>query len=227
MSESPEKSNFPTPASKPPQSKPPQLPRLSPATKIVGTIAGITAVAKAGPYLLEALHTTSRGSFSSFRELVADVFRNIPGFLPYFALFLVSAFFLVKLIYAFPLRVNWEQIEKYSKDKKVRWAPVVVIAVMILTNFFPSSIVNSFYSERVFVSYLASLSFMLSQVVVTVRKPADVENHPFDRPVSRYAAVVLYGIGLFLGVMLSLALFPATIKMAPDVSFKDIIWPVP
>lgn len=189
------------------------------ATIGVATVAGVAIM---GFRLVES-GAIGRGA-SGFSRLFENILPNPVGLVAYLALFVAMAVFSIKLICSLPLRPSWERIEGFSKTRLARISPLVFPVVVFITNFLPTRIIELIYTDRLFVTYLASILLACFHGTVVICKPKDLTTNAFAHPVARVCAVMFAASGVTLQALVTLSLFPATIAHAPS-NWTDVFWP--
>lgn len=143
-----------------------------------------------------------------------NVFR---GRLLYAILMIAMIGYTLLLIRKGPRGPTWIELERWSKQRVVRFSSVVIVCVVVVTNYFPTEWIDLVYTPRMFVAYIASLLAVCFHAIVAWRCPADKSaGWELSRPAWRYVATGCAWTSIALLVLIDISLFPATISERPD-----------
>lgn len=152
-------------------------------------------------------------------QLLAELVAKVP-WVPYTAGVLVWGWFCVVFLVRLPLRPTWRQLERWQSKRATRIAPVLFPAVVILTNYFPTTVIEAVYSSRIFCTYIATVFLIAFHVLVVRFKPrghAGTASHEgWLQTVARYLATLCAWTGGLVSVLLLASLVPATLAHRPD-----------
>jgi hypothetical protein len=136
-------------------------------------------------------------------------------------LFVGLIWYTVLLIVSAPVRPDWSHHARFAK--RLLPSPFVIVGVLWLTNYLQTWLIQTFYTPRVFVSYLASLAALLYQGIFFVACPDGIRQFGFvdpalvrSRPAVRYVLTLIGAAIVASMAWLTILLLPNSFVHRPD-----------